>query len=102
MTGMATARPTSSSAGGVYLSTGAGFSSLIATGAPSGGFDHDLDGDGLDDFVTQNGASPFSYWTHTSSGTVPAFATKIPDLLSNASDGFGVNYTPNYVSTAWA
>lgn len=89
-------------ASGVYRSTGIGFSGLISTSAPTTGFDVDLDGDGQDDFVTPNAASAaFSYWTHTASGSVPTFATNIPDLLNAVTDGFGVNQTVNYVSTAW-
>jgi RHS repeat-associated protein len=86
---------------GVYLSTGAGFSSIITTSIPSGGgFALDQDGDGLDDIVKGNGSGALSYWTHTASGSVPAFATNIPDLLSGVTDGFGVNSTLSYVSTA--
>jgi RHS repeat-associated protein len=86
---------------GVYLSTGAGFSSLITTSISStGAFAIDQDGDGLDDLIKGNGTGALSYWTHTSSGSVPAFATNIPDLLSSVTDGFGVNRTVSYVSTS--
>jgi RHS repeat-associated protein len=86
---------------GVYLSTGAGFSSLISTSIPSGGgFAIDQDGDKLDDVVKGNGTGALSYWTHTANGSVPAFASNIPDLLTSVTDGFGVNRTVSYVSTA--
>lgn len=87
---------------GIYLSTGTGLSSLISTTIPSTGalFAMDQDGDGLDDLIKINGTSALSYWTHTSSGAVPTFATNIPDLLSGVLDGFGVTYTPSYISTA--
>jgi RHS repeat-associated protein len=86
---------------GVYLSTGAGFSSLISTSIPSGGgFAIDQDGDKLDDVVKGNGTGALSYWTHTANGSVPSFATNIPDLLSSVTDGFSVNSTVSYVSTA--
>ncbi|MEO8062872.1 MAG: toxin TcdB middle/N-terminal domain-containing protein [Pseudomonadota bacterium] len=89
---------------GVYKSTGAGFSSLISTSIPSCTtcFAIDQDGDGLDDFIKVNGTSPFSYWTHTAGGSVPTFATNIPDLLSLVTDGFGITTSPSYVSTAWS
>jgi YD repeat-containing protein len=87
---------------GVYKSTGTGVSSLIPTSIPASGtfFDTDLDGDGLDDLVKVNGTAAISYWTHTSSGAVPLYATNIPDLLTSVVDGFGVTNSPNYVSTA--
>ena len=90
----------------VYLSTGNGFSSPIATTISATGpfFAMDLDGDRLDDIVKTNGSGAISYWTHTTAGQVPtpgAFATNIPDLLSSVTDGLGVNQLPEYVSTAW-
>jgi RHS repeat-associated protein len=87
---------------GIYRSTGVGFSSLISTSIPSTGslFAMDQDGDGLDDLIRINGTSAVSYWTHTSSGVVPTFATNVPDLLSGVTDGFGVSHSPNYTSTA--
>jgi RHS repeat-associated protein len=89
---------------GVYKSTGVGLSGLIATSIPSAGdyFSLDQDGDGLEDLIKVNGTSPFSYWTHTAGGSVPTFATNVPDLLSNVTDGFGVSNSPSYVSTAWS
>jgi len=89
----------------VYLSTGAGFSEPISTTIPSAGtfFSIDQDGDRLDDLIKANGALAISYWTHTAAGYVPtAYATHIPDLLLSATDGYGVNFSPNYYSTAWA
>ena len=88
---------------GVYKSTGTGFSSLISTSIPIGGtyFALDQDGDGLEDLIKLNGTGPVSYWTHTSSGSVPAFATNVPELLSSVTDGFGVNNSPSYSSTSW-
>lgn len=87
---------------GIYRSTGAGFSSLITTSVPSTGafFAIDQDGDGLDDLIKINGTSAVSYWTHTSSGVVPTYATNLPDLLSSVVDGYGVTTSPDYVSTA--
>jgi RHS repeat-associated protein len=88
---------------GVYLSTGNGFSSLITTSIPSSGtfFAVDQDGDGLDDIVKVNGTGAINYWTHTSSGLVGTFATNIPDLLTNVTDGFGATQVIKYASTAW-
>jgi hypothetical protein len=89
---------------GVYLSDGAGLSSLITTSLSSSSvsFDLDQDGDGLDDFVKVNGTGAINYWTHTATGSVPTYATNVPDLLASVTDGFGVNQTINYVSTAWS
>jgi len=90
---------------GVYRSTGLGFASLISTTiSSSGNFAVlDIDGDGLDDLVKNNGTSPISYWTHTPGGSPPLTdATNVPDLLSSVTDGFGVVHTPSYVSTAWS
>ncbi len=85
----------------VYPSTGAGFGSAISTSIPSGdGFALDLDGDGLDDLIKPNGTGALSYWTHTANGSVPSYATNVPDLLSGVTDGYGVNHAINYVSTA--
>jgi len=91
----------------VYLSTGTAFSGPVSTTIPSAGtlFAVDQDGDHLEDLIRANGSSAISYWTHTSAGYVPttpgSFATNIPDLLSGATDGFGVNFSPKYFSTAW-
>ena len=62
---------------GAYLSTGAGFSGLISTLIPSAGsfYALDQDGDHQSDLIRLNGASAFSYWTHTSSGYVPTGGT---------------------------
>lgn len=88
---------------GVYLSTGNGFSSLISTSIPSIGpfFAMDQDGDKLDDIIKVNGTGAINYWTHTASGLVGTFATNIPDLLINVSDGYGFGQTIKYGSTAW-
>ena len=88
---------------GVYLSTGAGFYGPIATSIPSTGsfYGVDVDGDRMDDMIKPNGMGAISYWTHTPSGLAPANATNVPDLLNSVTDGFGVNYTPSYISTAW-
>jgi RHS repeat-associated protein len=88
---------------GVYRSTGNGFSTFIGTSLPSSGsfFSPDLDGDGLDDLVRLSG-STVSYWTHTPNGYAPPNASNIPDLLSNAADGFGVAHAIRYASTAWS
>jgi RHS repeat-associated protein len=89
---------------GVYKSTGAGFSSIVSTSISSTGtyFALDQDGDGLEDLIKVNGTSALSYWTHTSTGSIPSYATNIPELLSSVTDGFGVNHSPSYVSTAWS
>jgi RHS repeat-associated protein len=90
----------------VYLSTGTGFSGPLSTSIPSSGtyFAIDQDGDRQEDLIRVNGTSAISYWTHTAAGQVPAttFATNIPDLLSNVTDGFGVSLSPSYGSTAWS
>ena len=87
---------------GVYRSTGDGFLPLMWTNVPSAGtyYAMDQDGDGLEDLVRVNGTSAISYWTHTSSGASPSTATNIPDLLSSITDGFSVNHSVTYASTA--
>ena len=92
---------------GVYLSRGssaAPFSSLIPTSVPYSTscnyFSFDVDGDSLDDVGCVATSSPFavSYYTHAGSGGT--YLTQQPDLLNSITDGFGVNISPSYVSTA--
>jgi RHS repeat-associated protein len=92
---------------GVYLSTGdttSPFSSLITTSIPFSTscsyFAFDVDGDGFDDIGCVGTSSPFavSYFPHNGSGGV--YLAQHPDLLSSVSDGFGVTYSPSYVSTS--
>jgi RHS repeat-associated protein len=85
---------------GIYLSTGNGFSSLIATSIPSSaGWVMDKDGDGLDDLVG-TGVNVVNSWTHTVGGSIPNdFATTLPDLLSSVTDGFGVTQSLTYTWT---
>jgi RHS repeat-associated protein len=87
---------------GVYLSTGSGFSSLIATTIPSAGtfFAMDQDGDGLEDLVKVNGTAAIGYWTHTSGYVGNDFLTNLPDVLMSVADGFGVTQSISYGSTS--
>lgn len=90
---------------GIYKSTGQGLSALEPTSIPySTGYTYfsiDQDGDSLADIVRVATASPFgiSFFTHTSSGSAPPFATNVPDVATTFSDGFGVTHSLGYVST---
>jgi RHS repeat-associated protein len=86
---------------GVYLSNGTGFGSLQTTAIPSSGFFYpiDQDGDGADDLIKTSSGTAIVYWTHTAGGVVTNYATHLPDLLSKATDGFGVSTEINYTST---
>lgn len=100
---------------GVYYSTGSGFSALQTTSISSSGtyFAFNQDGDSLEDLIKLNGTSAISYWTHTTSGSVGAYATNIPDLMTTITDGFGLitdikyastgqgNYTPGAATGYW-
>lgn len=91
---------------GIYPSTGTGFGSLITTAISSAGrfLTMDLDGDGLDDIVGLEGAgssTSFRYHTHAADPSVAIlYATEIPDLADTITDGLGVQYRLDYVSTA--
>lgn len=86
---------------GVYLSTGTGLSSLQPTSIPYSSnciyWAADIDGDGQDDLicwdVTFGGSNLISYYLHNSAG-------QPPDLLNSITDGYGVNFSPSYVTTA--
>jgi RHS repeat-associated protein len=92
---------------GVYLSKGnpgSPFSSLIPTSIPRSSscnyFVFDADGDGLDDLGCVGTSSPFAVSFYPRNGGGGVYLTQEPDLLSSATDGFGVNVTPSYVSTS--
>jgi RHS repeat-associated protein len=90
---------------GVYRSTGNTVSTLQTTSIPytaGGYFAIDQDGDGLEDLARVSSAAPYgvSYYTHTLSGGSTFFETNVPDLATAFTDGYGINYSPGYVSTA--
>ena len=80
----------------VYLSTGVGVSSLIATTIPYTStcqyFTTDANGDGLDDLGCWNQAAPgpITYRLHNGS-------SQPPDLVSSIKDGYGNSASPTYV-----
>lgn len=107
---------------GVYLSTGntnSPFSALKTTTIPYRSscnyFVMDIDGDGLDDLVCSQYASPYSISYYTHAGGIGSAGTSVtyygvsyllntvpqqPDLLASITDGFGVKIMPTYVSTS--
>jgi len=85
---------------GVYLSTGTGLSSLQTTSIPYSSnclyWAADIDGDGQDDLLCWNvggSANTVSYYLHNSPGLAP-------DLVTSITDGYDINFSPTYVSTA--
>jgi len=80
---------------GIHLSTGNGLSStLLTTTIPYtsslGYFTADANGDGLEDLGYISG-STIGYYPHNGAG-------QPPDLLTSITDGYGINYSPTYVS----
>jgi RHS repeat-associated protein len=78
---------------GVYLSTGNGISALQPTSIPYSSsctyVTMDANGDGLDDLgcIAMTGTT---YYPHNG----------LPDLATSFSDGYGITYSPSYVSLA--
>jgi RHS repeat-associated protein len=81
---------------GVYLSTGSGISALQTTTVPYSStcayMPMDANGDGLDDLgcLSQTSPLPISYFAHNGH----------TDVANSFADGYGVTYSPSYVSTA--
>ena len=87
---------TSSSPANLYLSQGDSATAGGATTIPGYGSGYvvfDQNGDGLDDLATFDSGSSnaVSYRLHNGSGTRP-------DLLTSITDGYGINFSPSYVS----
>jgi YD repeat-containing protein len=78
---------------GVYLSTGAGITTLQTTSIPYSStckyVTMNVNGDGMDDLgcYSQTGTNPLTYYLHNAHA----------DLASSFADGYGVTYTPTYV-----
>jgi YD repeat-containing protein len=97
---------------GVYKSTGSlatPLSAVIPTTIPYSSsctyFGVDVDGDQLDELVCAS-STGYTYYSHNGGGSVGSaggasvFATQIPDLMSSATDGYGLTTSWFYVSTA--
>ena len=78
---------------GVYLSTGAGVTTLQSTSIPYSStcayVTMDVTGDGMDDLGcwSQTGTNPLTYYLHNAHS----------ELASTFADGYGVTYAPTYV-----
>jgi YD repeat-containing protein len=81
---------------GVYLSTGSGLSTLQTTSVPYAPtcqyITMDANGDGLDDLGcwSQTSPNPVTYYPHNGHS----------DLATSIADGYGITYSPSYVSLA--
>lgn len=81
---------------GVYLSTGSGVGTLLATSVPYASncayFTIDVYGDGLDDLGcwSQTSPNPFYYYLHNGTGAPP-------DLMTSVTDGYGNSASPTYL-----
>ena len=84
---------------GVYVSTGVSPGALVPTSIPYVStcqyVTMDADGDGLDDLgcYSQTTPNPITYRVHNG-------ALQPPDLVASITDGYGVAYSPTYVSMA--